>query len=149
MVIQTRLDSPVKTYWGTNRHKFEEMCWLLLQTCQTDRQRHEFLPSRPSPLGKTYRWCSGPWSTSQLHWSFSGKKHNINHPKWIGHTARISSEILVLLMQLCYYSFSSMICSRGSGRLKAFALQPYFQSEVGAGFYSLHGFQRWESIIVI
>lgn len=118
MMIQTQLDSPIKTCSGANRHKFEALRWLLLQTCQTDRQGHEFLPSRPSPPGKTYRWCSGPWSASQLHWSFSGKQQSINHPKWKGLTARISSEILVLLMQLRYCSFSTVICSRGSGQLR-------------------------------
>lgn len=117
MMIQTNW-TLVKICSGTNRHKFEAICWLLLQTCQTDRQGHEFLPSRPSPLGKTYRWCSGPWSTSQLHWSFSGKQQNINHPKWIGLTARINFEIPVLLMQLHYYSFSTMICSCGTGQLR-------------------------------
>ncbi len=143
MVIKTQLDLPVKTWSGTNRQEFEGICWLLFQMCQTYRQGHEFLPSRPSPLGKTHRWCSGPWSTSQLHWSFSGNKQNINHTKWIGLTARISSEILVLLMQLCYYSLSTMICSCGRDNWDvACAFQPYFQSEVGAGFCSLHGFPK-------
>lgn len=115
---QTQLDLPIKTCSDTNRRKFEAVCWLLVQTCQNDRQGHEFLPSRPAPLGKTYRCCSGPWSTSHLHWLLSGKLQNINHPKWIGLTVRIGSKILILLMQLHCYSFSSMICSCGSGQLR-------------------------------
>lgn len=113
--IRTQLSSPVKTRSGTNRHKFEAIYWMLPETGQTDRKGHEFLPSMPSPLGKPYRWCSGPWSTSQLHWSFSGKQQNINHPKWIDLIAGISSDMLVLLMQLRYYSFPAVICSCGVG----------------------------------
>lgn len=49
---------------------------------------------------------------------FLVKWQNINHPPWFGLNAWMTSEILVLLMQQHYYSFSAMICSCDSGQLR-------------------------------